>query len=195
MDEIHELYPDARIIHIYRDGRDVAVSLMHHFWRLAQDRGGPFELDPEEIEKRDAYLADPEGFHAAGNSIFTEERLRQMAVRWSRRVEEASRDGRKYFGACFYELRYEDLLAEPQKNLASMLDMLGAHSEPETVSRCVQKTSFEKVARRVQGQEDAGSFFRKGVAGDWENVLTARDREIYEEVAAVTLKRFGYVLY
>lgn len=192
VDEIAGIYPDAKVIHIYRDGRDVAVSLMHHFWRLAEDKGGPFELDPEELQKRDSYLADPESFHAAGDSIFTEERLRQMAARWSRRVTKASRDGRKDFGDGFYELRYEDLLAEPEKNLKSMLDLLGARSDPEAVSRCVEKTSFEKVARRSQGQEDAGSFFRKGVAGDWEGVFTPRDREIYEEVAGETLNKMGY---
>jgi hypothetical protein len=53
LDEIYEIYPDARIIHIVRDGRDVAVSAMHHWWRLAKDReGGVFELTPEELRIR-----------------------------------------------------------------------------------------------------------------------------------------------
>ena len=49
VDEIFDFYPEARVIHIVRDGRDVAVSLMHHFWRLAKDKGGIFDLDPEEL--------------------------------------------------------------------------------------------------------------------------------------------------
>lgn len=192
VDEIHAFYPDARVIHIYRDGRDVAVSLMHHFWRLSKDRGGIFELDPEELERRDAYQEDPEGFLAAGNSIFTEERLRQMAVRWSRRVAKASSDGSRLFDARFAQLRYEDLLAEPEKHLKALFELLGARSDDEVVRRCVEKNSFEKLARRSAGQEDSTSFFRKGVAGDWRNVFTEGDRRIYEEIAGETLAAMGY---
>src|SRR5215210_6222438 len=72
LDEIHEIYPDARIIHIVRDGRDVAVSAMHHWWRLAKDReGGVFDLAPEELRIRDDYAEDREGFLSEGRSIFT----------------------------------------------------------------------------------------------------------------------------
>ena len=194
VDEIHELYPEAKVIHIYRDGRDVAVSLIHHFWRLSRDRGGIFDLDPEELEKRDAYAEDPEGFLASGNSIFTEERLRQMAVRWSRRVTKASSDGQTLFGKNFFQLSYEDLLTQPEKNLKVMFGLLGANSDDATVSRCVEKNSFEKLARRKAGSEDSASFFRKGVAGDWRGVFTERDRQIYAEIAGDSLRQMGYSL-
>jgi hypothetical protein len=166
---------------------------MHHFWRMAKDRGGIFELTPEELEKRDAYLADPEGFLASGESIFTEERLRQMAVRWSRRVSKASRDGAAYPGN-FYQLRYEDLLKEPEEHLKRIFDLLGARSDEALVRRCVEQNRFEKLAKRSKGQEDSGSFYRKGVAGDWKSVFTQRDREIYEQVAGDALKKMGYAL-
>ncbi len=194
VDEIHDLYPEAKVIHIYRDGRDVAVSLMHHFWRLSRDRGGIFDLEPEELEKRDAYGEDPEGFLASGNSIFTEERLRQMAVRWSRRIDKASREGQKLLGPNFFQLSYEDLLTEPEKNLKAMFQLLGASSDDATVSRCVEKNSFEKLARRKAGSEDSASFFRKGVAGDWRGVFTDRDREVYEGIAGGVLREMGYSL-
>lgn len=167
---------------------------MHHFWRLSRDKGGIFDLEPEELEKRDAYGEDPEGFLASGNSIFTEERLRQMAVRWSRRVSKASRDGHKLFGEGFFQLGYEDLLDRPEANLKEMFELLGARSDAGTVSRCVAKNSFEKLARRRSGQEDSSSFFRKGVTGDWRGVFTERDRKIYEDVAGDTLREMGYSL-
>ncbi|HEV8044677.1 MAG TPA: sulfotransferase domain-containing protein, partial [Rubrobacter sp.] len=194
VDEISTFYPDARVIHILRDGRDVAVSLMHHFWRVSVDRGGIFELDPEELAKRDAYLEDPEGFLQAGNSIFTEERLAQMAVRWSRRVSKASHDGANLFGTNFAQLRYEDLLERPEENFKVLLELLGASADDEVVRRCVKQNSFDRLARRSRGQEDAGSFFRKGIAGDWRGVFTKRDREIYEEIAGDTLREMGYSL-
>jgi hypothetical protein len=167
---------------------------MNHFWRMAKDNGGIFELEPEELAKRDAYLADPAGFIRAGHSIFTEERLRQMAVRWSRRVTKASRDGSALFGPAYHQLRYEDLLESPEAHLKELFVLLGARSDDAVVERCVEGNRFEKLAKRSKGQEDAASFFRKGVAGDWRGVFTERDREVYEGVAGDALKKLGYPL-
>jgi glycosyltransferase involved in cell wall biosynthesis len=196
VDEIFELYPEAQVIHVLRDGRDVAVSLMHHFWNLAKDkhREGIYDLEPEELDKRDAYLADPEGFLASGESIFIEERLRQMAARWSRRVSKASREGSELFGDSFLQLRYEDLLVKPEANLKAIFELLGARADEGMVRRCVEENSFERLAQRPKGSEDSGSFFRKGVAGDWRSVFTERDRAVYEEVAGETLLKMGYPL-
>ncbi len=52
-----------------------------------------------------------------------------MVVRWSRRVAKASGDGRKLFGEGFFQLSYEDLLTEPEKNLKAMFQLLGASSD------------------------------------------------------------------
>jgi len=40
----------------------------------------------------------------------------------------------------------------------------------------------------------SGSFFRKGVAGDWRGLFTEHDREVYEQVAGQTLVELGYSL-
>ncbi len=192
VDEIHEFFPDARVLHIARDGRDVAVSAMHHWWRLSRDRGGVFELEPEELEKRDAYLRDSKGFLKNGGSIFTEERLAQLARRWSRRVGKADRDGNKLYGGAYLEVRYEDLIREPVENLQRIFELLGARSGRSEVERCIEASSFERTSNRRPGEEDPESFFRKGVAGDWRSVFTARDREIYEGIAGEQLAGLGY---
>jgi hypothetical protein len=199
VDEIFDFYPEARVIHIFRDGRDVAVSLMHHFWNLSRDKrlmskGGLFDLEPEELAKRDAYLADPEIFLASGDSIFVEERLRQMAARWSRMVNKASRDGSKLFGPNFFQLSYEDLSERPEENLKAVFEFLGARADDGIVRRCVEENSFEKWAGRPKGREDGTSFFRKGVAGDWRRVFTKGDRQVYEKIARDTLLEMGYPL-
>ena len=194
VDEIFDFYPEARVIHIVRDGRDVAVSLMHHFWRLAKDKGGIFDLDPEELAKRDAYLEDSKSFLGSDNGIFSEVRLRQMAVRWSRRVSKASRDGSNLFGPNFFQIRYEDLLTDPEEALRSMFGLLGANDADDIVERCIEVNRFEKLAQRWMGDEDSESFCRKGVIGDWRNVFTERDRQVYEEIAGDTLQQMGYPL-
>lgn len=193
LDEMHEIYPDARIIHIVRDGRDVAVSAMHHWWRLAKDRpGGMFELTPEELEIRDAYLQDRQGFLASGRSMFTEERLGQLARRWSYRVGKAHRDGTALYGERYLEIRYEDLLRDTPDTLRRVLELLHARRGDRIIERCIRASKFERVSNRRQGEEDPDSFFRKGVAGDWRDVFTERDREIYEKLAGDRLIEMGY---
>jgi Sulfotransferase family len=193
LDEIHGIYPDARIIHIVRDGRDVAISAMHHWWRLAKDRaGGLFELTPEELEIRDAYLEDRGGFLASGRSIFTQERLGQLARRWSYRVGKARRDGTALYGERYLEIRYEDLLGDPSSNLRRVFELLRARRGDPIIERCIRASNFERVASRQRGEEDSDSFFRKGVSGDWRNFFTQRDRKIYMELAGDRLVEIGY---
>lgn len=193
LDEIHSLYPDARIINVVRDGRDVAVSAMNHWWRLAQDReDGVFELTPEELQKRDAYTQDKDAFLAQGSSIFTKERLAQLAERWEHRIGKSRRDGASLYGGGYLEVRYEDLLQEGPEAIIRILRFLGVFSEEKDAERCVRAASFERVSSRRQGEEDAGSFFRKGISGDWKNVFTAQDRELYESIAGDQLAAMGY---
>lgn len=197
VDEIFELCPEAKVVHIVRDGRDSAVSLMNHYWALATDRNkknGIYDLKPEERAKRDAYWEDPEGFLASGDSIFVGERLRQIAARWSRRVDKAARDGKELLGDNFLQLHYEDLLAKPEEHMKTIFELLGARADEEVVRHCVEENAFEKLAKRPKGQEKSGAFFRKGIAGDWRRVFTDHDRRIYEEVAGETLRAMGYQL-
>jgi hypothetical protein len=54
-------------------------------------------------------------------------------------------------------------------------------------------SSFEKWSEgRERGEEDSSAFYRKGIAGDWKNVFTERDREIFKEAAGELLIRLGY---
>lgn len=193
LDEIADVYPDAVVVHIVRDGRDVAVSALQHWWRLASDRdGGLFELSPEELQLRDSYEQDREAFLAAGRSIFAEERLAQLAGRWSERAGGAHRDGPRLFGDRYIELRYEDLSVDPRPRIVPVLSALGARLNASAVERCLHAASFERASSRPAGEEDTTSFFRKGVVGDWREVFTERDRELYAETAGDTLTTLGY---
>src|SRR3989337_1481876 len=68
--EIKLIIPEAKVIHIVRDGRDIAVSAMHHLWNHATDAGGHLNTKPEELARRDAYRKNPEGFVARGGGKF-----------------------------------------------------------------------------------------------------------------------------
>jgi hypothetical protein len=61
------------------------------------------------------------------------------------------------------------------------------------VRRCVESASFERLSRgRQRGEEDPSSFFRKGIAGDWQNVFTEEDKRVFKEEAGDLLIKLGY---
>lgn len=91
------------------------------------------------------------------------------------------------------EVRYEDLLQSPREEFGRIFDFLEAASDDKTVSRCVRRTGFKKASGgRERGEEDPCSGVRKGVAGDWKNVFTDRDAEIFREETGDLLVKFGY---
>lgn len=190
--EIGTIYPEAKIIHIIRDGRDQAVSFMHQQGNRAI-RGALHRLTPEELAKSRAYRENPQKLTEAGQGIFSEETLRNSARNWALRVGKAIEDGPALFGDDYTEARYEDLLERPHEEAERLFNFLGVDTSEKVVERAVSSASFEKLAKgRKRGQEDVSSFYRKGVAGDWKSLFTERDKQIYKEEAGELLIRLGY---
>ena len=186
--EVAEIYPEARVIHIIRDGRDAAVSAVHHSWNFGQ-KGKSEEV----AAKREAYRRDPRRLAETGESIFAGRSLRRMTAEWAARVGRTVEDGPALLGERYAEVRYEDLLERPYGEVRRLLGFLGAEAGDETVRACVEAASFERLSRgRKRGEEDATSFFRKGVAGDWRSVFTEKDRRICNEEAGELLVELGY---
>jgi hypothetical protein len=184
--EIAEIYPEARVIHIIRDGRDAAVSAAHHSWNFG--RAGK-----RASAKRESRRREPRELLEAGESIFAGNSLRKLAAEWSARVGRTVEDGPALLGENYAEVRYEDLLEKPKVELGRLLEFLGAEAGEETVVRCVSSASFERLSKgRTRGEEDLASFFRKGVAGDWRSVFTEEDRRVFKGEAGDLLVKLGY---
>jgi hypothetical protein len=191
--EVSRIYPEARVIHIIRDGRDQAVSMLHHVWNRSTDQGGVQTLKPGEFQRREIYRKDPKKLLQTGEGMFTEERLRGAARSWNARVGKTAQDGPVLLGPNYTEVRYEDLLERPNEEVGRLAGFLGADTSEKAVQQAVGSASFEKLSKgRERGKEDTSSFYRKGVAGDWNNYFTERDKEIYKEEAGKLLIRLGY---
>lgn len=189
--EISEIYPEAKIIHIIRDGRDAEVSWTHHRWNRATDRGGIQVLRPGEAERRDAYNENPRQVLESG--IFDEEELRSRAALWREVVGGARKTGPELFGGNYLEVHYEDLLEDTASEAGRLMEALGASAGKKVVRRCVEQASFEKMSRgRQRGEEDPDSLLRKGVSGDWRNVFTQKEKEIFKEEAGSLLVELSY---
>jgi hypothetical protein len=108
-------FPEARIVHIVRDGRDVACSLLEKPWLRrgpsdADDAGvpyGPYVRFWVEPERRDE-------FEAASDA-------RRAAWVWRRYVSAA-----RTAGIPATELRYEELAADPAGTADRLASALGA---------------------------------------------------------------------
>jgi hypothetical protein len=188
IEEISAIYPDARVVHIIRDGRDAVVSALHHSWNF-----GKKVKNDEVSAKREAYREDPDRMLNSDESLFAGNSLARMAGEWAARVGRSVEDGPALLGENYTEVRYEDLLSRPEEEVRRLLEFLGAGADDETVRRCVNAASFEKLSRgRERGEEDPTSFFRKGVAGDWRNTFTEQDRRVFEEMAGDLLAQLGY---
>jgi hypothetical protein len=190
--EISTMFPEAKVVHIIRDGRDVAVSHTHHRWNRVRpvEEGG--RLTPEERDKRDRYRENAKRFLASGESIFSEQYILAAAKGWRSIVGNTHRDGPFILGDRYTEVRYEDLLECPEEEMGRLFRFLGASDDEGVVRRCVEKVRFEKVARRQRGDEDSAAVLRKGVAGDWRSVFSERDRQIFGQIADDLLVKLGY---
>ncbi len=191
--EVAEISPGSKLIHIIRDGRDVAISSMHHMWNHAKHEGGIHELTPEEIETREAYRSDPLTFVQSGRSIFAGRQLAGTARNWAEMVSRAMEDGPRLLGENYVEVRYEELLDRTEQEARRLFEFLGADADEQIVKQCVEAASFERRADgRERGQEDSTAFLRKGIAGDWRNVFNEEDRRVFKEAAGDMLIELGY---
>lgn len=112
-------YPESRVVHIVRDGRDVVCSLLERGWLSAgrtgaDDAGHPYGPAPRfwvEPERRDEFRAVSDA--------------RRAAWAWRRYVAAA-----RALGERAVEVRYERVAADPAAVAAELAARLDAPAEP-----------------------------------------------------------------
>jgi hypothetical protein len=95
---LHTLWPETRIVHLIRDGRDV--------WLAARDI--------QEIQRT-----------ACRFTAWAEDPVSTLAFWWARDVHRGRQDGRLLGPGCYYEVRYEDLVTHAAKERAKLCAFLG----------------------------------------------------------------------
>lgn len=186
--DAHAIYPDAKLIYIVRDGRDVLIS----------ERFRNFVEDSKFLTAEDRRIIadlkrDQTPFTDGTRSIFTDTFIRQIAQRWAEDVNEIDAEGRRLYGKNYFSLRYEDLLTDPFTEMQKLWAFLGvsteASLETEIQKEMGQNLDEEWQARRAS---DIASFLPKGKAGNWRNMFTAHDRAVFKEIAGEVLVKWGY---
>ncbi|MCB9846004.1 MAG: sulfotransferase [Phycisphaeraceae bacterium] len=186
VDELHRLFPEARLIHMIRDGRDSVVSDM--FLKFRYKDFGFFGDAAEDARRAYRFHVEREGDPVP---LFTRATLTPFARYWRSCVEGRAR-ARALYGDRFLELRYEALRQEPTE-IAHVFEFLGVSADESIVRAAVEKNTFEKHSGgRKPGEENPVEWTRKGIVGDWRNHFTDEDRAVFKELAGETLIELGY---
>ena len=186
--DMHAVYPDARLVYIVRDGRDVLIS--ERFRNLVEESRFLKAEDKRIIEE---LRKDQTQFTNGTRSIFTEAVIRRVAKGWVTNLQETEEEGRRLFGENYCSLRYEDLLAHPFAEMQKLWLFLGVEAGQSLEKAIVDEMSSNPDEQwQTKRNEDIASFLPKGHAGNWQKLFTARDKSLFKEVAGEMLVKWKY---
>lgn len=182
-----------RVFYLYRDGRDVLTSYFFYRMRgIAQKPDSPFyqkmyrryeEAFGKGFDTTDAKQYLPKFIELEMNNP------RGARQNWADHIRGWHAPAREHIAY----LSYEQLLTDPHPTLSRCLEQLtGEPTDPDKLTDAIARYDFAKLTGRKPGQEDTGSFMRKGVAGDWKNHFTREAGEVFDKYAGDVLIRLGY---
>ena len=153
MYQIRQLFPNAKFVHIVRDGRDVANSVMKMPW-------GPTNI-------------------------------KQAAEWWATHVRLGCAMGRMLDSEQYMEVRYEDLVADPELKLKEICEFLEVEFEPGMLE-------FYRDAKQFVPQHLLYQHYNADKAANssrveaWRNELSALDCVIFQQIAKDVLIDLDY---
>ncbi len=160
--EIFASFPDARFVHVLRDGRDVACSLRTHpRHRLVDGRLVPLK---------------------------TRKPIAGCARRWRDDIESSRRH---WQDPRFHTLRYEDLVRDPRTVLSALMAFVGEPWDEAMLAHAGRTTPYRDVTRFAQNPEALASVSTSSL-GRWRRDLDESDRQTFKRIAGPLLRELGY---
>ncbi len=173
------------VVIIWRDGRDVLISQYYH--SLFKNEKGNARL--VDITRNKLKFSD---YNDIRNNLvdFIEYTYinkkhpnfswADFANVWAERQDAA-------------HVRYEDLRQNPGSELKRVVKIISNKDiDLSSAQQIAEKYSFEKQSGRKPGQENTGSFMRKGIIGDWKNHFTPEAKRLFDKYAGDALIKLGY---
>lgn len=155
---LERLFPDARYVHLVRDGRDAALSFL--------------QMPPGTYTRT---WAHPDS-------------TAEFACLWRTEVDAARRLGERLGPARYHELRYEDLVAGPERTVSAICEFAAL---PFSESM-IEYTGAVDVSAKPHQQR----LLQPPTAGvrDWRTDLSPEDARAFEAIAGDLLHDLGYEL-
>lgn len=149
---LSRLFPEARFVHMVRDGRDVALST----------------LDLRRFHR-----------HAATCGYF-----------WARQIAAAIGEGRRLGPGRYLELRYEDLLDGPERELERLCTFVGLPYDDAMLQH--DEHDLEKLPERFRPIHTRLALPPTKGLRDWRTQMSPREVAEFEAVAGDQLRAAGY---
>jgi LPS sulfotransferase NodH len=187
--DMHAIYPEAKLVYIVRDGRDVLIS--ERFRNFVEE--SKF-LSAEDKRIISDLRVDSASFTDGRRSIFTESFIRRVAKGWVTNLQETDDEARRLYGKNYFSLRYEDLLRDPFKEMSRLWKFLGVKTVNKALEKKIKAEMASNPDEEWQAKRDEGiaSFLPKGQAGNWQKLFSARDKSTFKEVAGEMLVQWKY---
>jgi hypothetical protein len=167
--EVRLLWPEAKVVHLIRDGRNVCLTL------LAQEN--PNALSPLPHGGRGEV-----GVKARQFSTWAEDPLTTTALWWAWLVRRGRQQG-QLKPEHYFEMRYESLRAEPAEECAKLAAFLGVPFDKSAFR-------FDPCSLPVPSGSDRSDAWLPHT--DWRAQMSAADAERFEAVAGSLLDELGY---
>jgi hypothetical protein len=166
-DRLKRVFPTAKFIGIARDPRDVLTSAWHFF-----------------------HCRTESGDDTAAKTAFIRSALPSIDKGARAMLDLAGR-----YAADCYIVTYETMHAAPGSTAERLFRFLRVSDASNLVSDCVARTSFAAAtAGQPADSVRDGSFFRKGVVGDWRSTLTPAMSDLILQDLGWMFPAFGWTL-
>lgn len=161
--------PDAALVFLLRDGRDVVDS------ELAANLPGSWVT---------------KAFPGA-TGVSDDERLwfvEQAAYKWRWRTKVVT-DAYEAHDGPKVRLRYEDLVDDPVRWLGVVADTLGLDTDESAIESAVEATAIGRIDPARRGPRE---FVRSATPGGWRENLTLEEQKVLGDVLDDRLEALGY---
>ena len=168
-DLLLDLFPGSRLVFLLRDGRDVVDS-----W-LAAYRAGSWALD------EGAFPVTDRGREAL---------VRWQSAVWAFRTDVVHRAYERQPPERRVLVRYEDLVADPRRELSTICAPLPFDVPVEALGAVADEHAFDAVPAAAKGERKE---IRSASPGGWRDNLTPAEHAIMHEVMGAKLAELGYL--
>jgi hypothetical protein len=156
IDGLNRTFPNARFVHIHRDGREAALSMMEHahFREIVS-----YHYDPPTAEelRRTALHLDPAESDPFRRRVDGPQSLSRYAEYWSYSIARGYSVLPRIGAENFLEIRFEDLLADPPAVLRQVAAFFQMPDDAAWIARAVKHIKGEVPSRagRLHAAEQA----------------------------------------
>ena len=180
-----------RVFYLYRDGRDVCTSMyffclralahdnvaMRNYYRAKLPQAVAENWRPEDSRKNMAKFIEVWATKPMGCRITWKNHVQQWALNRPNVIN----------------VSYEQLREDCSGALARIIPRhISGDLNQARINEVVERFSFAKMTGRKPGAQDASSFMRKGVVGDWQNHFDKDAAIAFDRHAGQLLVQLGY---